>query len=575
MRDPHIQVRTVTEQIQTILSEVYTSAATVPLYAGVIFVDDSNTTGIEDGTLPNPFNTIAEGLAAAAAGRLVFVFGGDYNESVNIVRSVLLIGEGFGLGGGSGFGSGEFPVVTGLGSTGQGATIRVQGAAGANNVTIRGLDISNTGGFDAPAGGGGLPSILAGVVDDATAVLVGNTTTFDFAGNIVRNTPLGLVQWHLGAPAFGSRIAQNTFEGNGAAVTTVAVDSSGTTRILNNDMTDNIAGVIAAAGRIASPTACTVTHEIAGNWIEGAGIEALLNPFLSGLSLPWLSAAPQLPEFGGVGILGLTGGDMTATYAIENNFVVDNIVGLAGIEFLGANATYSVLDNVFFDNAIGTALIAIDGAVLDFTIERNLYWGGLLSELVNPFLPAGVTMPYTDLMGIFVGSFSLGGTPSAVTGTIADNWIYDHLIGIGTLAAGPNATLDLTIDYNELSGSGLGVLSSIPAGDIATFLAANPGLVGALGALGIPPVPVLISDNYGLAGIASGSIFGAQTTLTITDNALDYFALSAAMVAWQGGTIGLTLTDNTAHGGSVWWAGAGGAVAPITESGNDFPLTEL
>ena len=48
-------------------------------FANIIYVDDSNISGIEDGTIEHPFNTVEEGLAVAIAGDTVYVFNGLYN----------------------------------------------------------------------------------------------------------------------------------------------------------------------------------------------------------------------------------------------------------------------------------------------------------------------------------------------------------------------------------------------------------------------------------------------------------------------------------------------------------------
>ncbi|MCU0342832.1 MAG: DUF1565 domain-containing protein [Ignavibacterium sp.] len=50
-------------------------------YANTIYVDDSNTTGIENGTLQYPFNTVTEGISAAIAGDTVYIFAGVYDET--------------------------------------------------------------------------------------------------------------------------------------------------------------------------------------------------------------------------------------------------------------------------------------------------------------------------------------------------------------------------------------------------------------------------------------------------------------------------------------------------------------
>ncbi len=48
-------------------------------FANIVYVDDSNISGIEDGTIEHPFNTVEEGLTAAAAGDTVYIFTGLYN----------------------------------------------------------------------------------------------------------------------------------------------------------------------------------------------------------------------------------------------------------------------------------------------------------------------------------------------------------------------------------------------------------------------------------------------------------------------------------------------------------------
>jgi nitrous oxidase accessory protein NosD len=58
-----------------------------------IHVDDDNTTGIEDGSMANPYNTIQEGVDAANSGDTVYVNSGSYTENVVIGKSVTLQGE--------------------------------------------------------------------------------------------------------------------------------------------------------------------------------------------------------------------------------------------------------------------------------------------------------------------------------------------------------------------------------------------------------------------------------------------------------------------------------------------------
>ena len=68
-----------------------------------IYVDASNNSGIEDGTVQHPYNTIKEGVAAATAGSNIMISAGNYypdsiwNEFGNalfIKPGITLTGEG-------------------------------------------------------------------------------------------------------------------------------------------------------------------------------------------------------------------------------------------------------------------------------------------------------------------------------------------------------------------------------------------------------------------------------------------------------------------------------------------------
>jgi len=68
--------------------------ASGPVVAATLYVDASNTTGVENGTVDHPYNTIMEGVNNAANGDTVRVSAGTYNENVTITsKPVRLIGQ--------------------------------------------------------------------------------------------------------------------------------------------------------------------------------------------------------------------------------------------------------------------------------------------------------------------------------------------------------------------------------------------------------------------------------------------------------------------------------------------------
>ncbi|UCE38834.1 MAG: PKD domain-containing protein, partial [Thermoplasmata archaeon] len=95
---------------------------------GTIYVDDDNTSGIEDGSLQYPYNTIQEGVDAASSGDTVYVFNGMYYEHVIISKSYLIL-------------QGENRDTTRIDGGGSGHIINVD----ADYVDISGFTIKNGG----------------------------------------------------------------------------------------------------------------------------------------------------------------------------------------------------------------------------------------------------------------------------------------------------------------------------------------------------------------------------------------------------------------------------------------------
>jgi hypothetical protein len=73
-----------------VLSLCVTSSLNVMAGTQTWYVDDSNTSGTEDGTQANPYNTISEAVTAASAGDTVIVAGGTYVEDVSVQKSLII-----------------------------------------------------------------------------------------------------------------------------------------------------------------------------------------------------------------------------------------------------------------------------------------------------------------------------------------------------------------------------------------------------------------------------------------------------------------------------------------------------
>ncbi len=102
---------TVVAALQT---KYFSSTETFTLLDDVTFVDDDNTSRVEDGTAEHPFNVIQEGVNDSFGKKYVYVFGGNYS-SATLLSGVTLWGEGTAVAGygGKQFGGGAYPTING------------------------------------------------------------------------------------------------------------------------------------------------------------------------------------------------------------------------------------------------------------------------------------------------------------------------------------------------------------------------------------------------------------------------------------------------------------------------------
>jgi len=169
VRDIDIQSRSFTRSSGTPIN----NGAPVTV-ANLVYVNNTNSTGTQNGTLQNPYLTISQGVAAAVGGKWVYVEGqgaANYAGGIILTNSVVLWGSGYN-GGFSGLAvSGAYPVVSG----------GTNGVALANNNTVMGLKIQGASNDGIKFAKG---TTLTGTIQDN--IITGNASDgIDLSGNNV------------------------------------------------------------------------------------------------------------------------------------------------------------------------------------------------------------------------------------------------------------------------------------------------------------------------------------------------------------------------------------------------------
>ena len=155
-----------------------------------LYVDDDNATGIENGTVASPFNTIGEGMVAATTGDTVHVADGTYNAAGEVVAGDQNRDMDFG---------GKGIVVQGNPATPSACIIDCGGSGRGFSITsgedeeclIQSLTIT---GGNTPGSGGGIyisgssPTIRNCVIDLNTAVHAGGIYCYGADPDIIRCT---------------------------------------------------------------------------------------------------------------------------------------------------------------------------------------------------------------------------------------------------------------------------------------------------------------------------------------------------------------------------------------------------
>lgn len=562
VRDPHIQVCKKTDETSEIVENSVTTDTTYAMMRYTIFVDGDNNTGFEDGTLRHPFNTIQEGVDAAKARgfRHVYVFQASksYVENVVIDSDLDIIGEGQRLGTDGGFGGYHFPVVDG--SSGSSAALNINGAG---SVIIRGFDVMNTG-----AGFGPVDEVVPDsdpVLSIPAGVLSFNTTSIQFSGNRVHDTPAGFLAVYgevtptmLPDPveAFNIDVRQNSFRNTGLAVGVLSVGAGGTVKIQHNTIDNSLAGV--ALVGIGNTTDFTVTPAVSvingtihGNTINGGSVrldQMITGSLLDGaldlfsVTLPPDHPAMVVPSIAGILAVGVPGVEMNLS--IDQNKVYDNLLGIGVGSFYG-RMTVDIANNTVRGGGLAQVVDLVNAHELlppDILPEHLAFDGGLIgvgtvaygvSDGVDSLMTVNISGNRIERNAIGAGVLEIGG---ATMNCVVDrNTISDNLVGVVGAGVGDVLTfkgieeigtprLNLTVSRNTITGGG--------GEDLVALLDGQREPVGQYGALGVGVlsagngmnVSAVIEGNTirnHLLGVAAGAVDGADiSSLTIEGNSI-------------------------------------------------------
>ncbi len=180
---------------------IFVLGMAVPAMADILYVDKNNSSGIEDGSLENPYNTIGEAINIAANGNTVKVSSGVYPEDITISSKAIKL-------------EGEDPAATTIQGIAQ--TVTVSGSYGEDLVEITGFTITQ--------------GVTAGILLDSSTlhVLIRN--------NIILGNGVGIKCLPSGMRVniLNNTITQNTSDGI-YIYSTVDATIIGNIITLNND----------------------------------------------------------------------------------------------------------------------------------------------------------------------------------------------------------------------------------------------------------------------------------------------------------------------------------------------------
>ena len=369
----------------------------------MVYVDNKNTTGIEDGSLDHPYDTMTEGLSALSDSQTMYVFRGNGNYTGNFTVSnenTIIWGEGYEAFPGCG---GEcYPVLDGNNS---GNVFTVS----ADNVEIRGLKIQNSGGSHAGlyalnvSGGNIHHNVITGnrdnvyvLIDGGVLVAGGDTKDILGAQNAAPVEITSVDHGFVNGDAVKITEVEGMVELNSNVYEVVVIDAN---RFSLRDIDTSIPidssafSVYVSGGKAEEKIAKTVSGWTVSNNIISQGVRngvLIYSDFstVSGFAITDNTVSGS----GEHGIYVVNDGNSTISdFTFTNNTMTGNKRAIGIIDY-GLNPTFSNVN--FGDASAGTGgYNSIYNSLAEdfqnqssgsFKAENN-YWGG-----GEPTLPAGV-----------------------------------------------------------------------------------------------------------------------------------------------------------------------------------------
>ncbi len=248
-----------------LLNDITPSPVVTDEISGLTYVDNSNTSGIEDGSFEHPYKTIQQGVNNTIGDKWVYVRQGsaEYSEDISLNDDVVLWGSGYD-GGFTGIAATAYPVIDGGSLPGDANLVTIR-----NNNTVMGLQLQNSpqSGIIFTDGTTSRGTINNNIIKDSgyNGINLSNNTG-SISGFTISNNSITGSNWRGIDLSYNSGSMQNF-----NILNNVACDSQG-----GGGITDNVGGIIGVENT-GTMSGFTISGNTANGYMGGTGISFYKN----------------------------------------------------------------------------------------------------------------------------------------------------------------------------------------------------------------------------------------------------------------------------------------------------------